>query len=332
MTVRPAWLLLGGTEPGQTREDTRLAPIGTYAPEDEIRTRGGVIPGGSPFAATGAGAMSLQIGVGRAIVQGTTAQGAYPIAVDAPETVTFADGDALFDRIDTVCLHVYDSLFDESGQNLAELEIVAGTPSGTPTAPALDPACLPLWDVRVPAGASAGVGGIDWGAALVDRRRYTAAVGGIIPRAVLSDTGAYDGQYADIDGVLYRWSASAEEWQLYRPPAEPVEEITTGFAVASGWSINTFRARRAGRVVSATAYLRRTGAPLSADPNLGDTAIGTLPAGWRPLDSIEAPASDGYGDGMVYVNAAGVCTLRTWSPGTQIDTGANLRTTITFIQ
>ncbi|MGW3711341.1 hypothetical protein ACWDN6_14485 [Streptomyces albogriseolus] len=218
MTVRAAWLLPGGTGPGQTREDTRLAPLGTMTPADELTTRPGVIPGGDPFAATDAGAMSLQIGVGRAAVQGTLAQGAYPVAVDAPEVVTFTDGNAQFARVDTVVLRIFDGLFDVSGQTAATVEIVEGAASATPAAPTLEPACLPLWDVAVPAGASAGVGGIDWGSALTDRRRYTAAVGGIVPHGALADAGAYDGQYADVDGVLFRWSAADTEWQIYQEP------------------------------------------------------------------------------------------------------------------
>ncbi|MDT0432811.1 hypothetical protein [Streptomyces salyersiae] len=219
MSVRSAWLLPGGTEPGQTREDTRLSPVGTMTPTGPMTTRPGVIPGGQPFAASAAGAMSLQIGPGRAVAQGTTAQGAYPVALDAPASVSFDDGDALSDRIDTVVVRVLDGLYDISGSTLATVEIVKGEPSATPAPATLDPACTPLWDVTVHAGTSAGVGGIDWGSALTDRRRYTVAVGGIVPRGALGDAGAYDGQYADIGGTLYRWSAAEDAWQQYPPPA-----------------------------------------------------------------------------------------------------------------
>src|SRR5690606_1055051 len=185
MVVRAAWLLPGGSGPGQTREDTRLAPVGT---------RPGVIPGGDPCAATGAGAMTMQVGVGRAMVQGTTAQGAYPVAVTAPETLTFPDGDALNPRTDSVVLRVYDGLYDTSGDTLAVVERLPGTPAATPDPPALPVGCLRLWDVTVPAGASAGVGGLDWGTAVVDRRQYTAAVGGVIPAGGgLAFDGAYHG-------------------------------------------------------------------------------------------------------------------------------------------
>ncbi len=229
MTVRAAWLLPGGTGPGQTREDTRLAPLGTYAPEGELTTRPGVIPGGAPFAATGAGAMTLQIGVGRAVVQGTTAQGAYPVAVTAPETITFPDGDALNARIDSIVLRVYDGLYDISGQTLAVVERLQGAASATPSAPLLPAGALRLWDVTVPAGASAGVGGIDWASAVVDRRQYTAAVGGVIPPGGgLAFSGSYHGQLRDTGTQLERWNADAAAWQRY--PAIPGRPVSTSQA------------------------------------------------------------------------------------------------------
>ncbi|MFE9450628.1 hypothetical protein [Streptomyces sp. NPDC006739] len=220
MSVRSAWLL----PLTQTREDTRLSPTGTFAPESEIRTRDGVIAGGNPFAATGAGAMSLQIGVGRALVQGTDAQGAYPIALDAPEVVTFTDGNAQFARVDTVALRVYDQLFDTNGQNLARIEVFIGNPASPPVAPTLPAACLRLWDVTVPAGASAGVGGINWSSALADRRRFTTSYGGIIPQGYGTNfAGAYNGQYRDNGSGLDRWNAVAGAWQAYPPtPTRPL--------------------------------------------------------------------------------------------------------------
>ncbi|GHB98644.1 MULTISPECIES: hypothetical protein [Streptomyces rochei group] len=219
--MRSAWLLPGGpSEPGQTREDTRLSPLGTYTPESELRTRSGVIAGGDPFAATGAGAMRLQIGVGRAVAQGTDAQGAYPVCLDAPVTVDFPDGDAQFTRIDSVAVRVYDGLYDVNGQTLATVERVPGEARAVPVPPDMPSGAVRLWDVTVPAGASAGVGGINWSTALADRRPFTAAYGGIIPRGWgLGFDGAYDGQYRDTGTGLERWSAAEGAWQAYPPPA-----------------------------------------------------------------------------------------------------------------
>lgn len=328
MTVRAAWLL----PQGQTREDTRVTPVGTMAPESELTTRGGVVPGGNPFAATPAGAMSVQIGVGRAHVQGTTAQGPYPAAVTAPELLTFTDGDAL-DRIDTVILRVYDGMYDVEGQALATVEIVQGIAAGAPTPPQLPPASLPLWDVRVRAGASASVGGLDWASALTDRRRYTVAVGGIMPAGGPSSwPGAYDGQYRDLNGVLERWRADTGAWSTYRPPAEAPQATTTGFAPAAGWALNDFNARRRGGTVTFSVYLRRSGGALSDAANLPDTFVGTLPGGWRPLFPFEAIGTDGYGHGAVRIETDGQLYLRTWSPGIVLNTDNNLRVSATYVQ
>ncbi len=179
MTVRAGWLLPNG----QTREDTRLVPLGTMAPESAMTSRDGVIAGGDPLKATGVAAMQVQISTGRALVQGTTAQGAYPVAVTSPETLTVGDGNAQYTRIDSVVLKVYDGLYDTSEQTAVVVEIVQGQATATPSPPTLPSACLRLWDITVPAGASAGTGGITWESALADRRRYTAAYGGIIPVA-----------------------------------------------------------------------------------------------------------------------------------------------------
>lgn len=204
MTVRAAWL----QPTGQTREDTRAVPVGTMTPMGELTSRSGVIPGGNPFTATGTAAMQVQIGTGRAVIQGTTAQGAYPVAATAPETLTIGDGNAQFARIDSVIARVYDGMYDTEGQTLATIEIVQGEASATPTAPTLPAASLRLWDITVPAGTSAGTGGINWATALADRRLYTVAVGGITPG---QPYGRYAGQWRDNAGVLERYSGT--DWE-----------------------------------------------------------------------------------------------------------------------
>ncbi|MGW4810560.1 hypothetical protein ACWEPB_02795 [Kitasatospora cineracea] len=209
MTVRAAWLL----NPGQTRQDTRLAPVAAMTPIDAMTSRSGVIPGGTPFLLTGSG-MSGSLAVGRAYIQGTTAQGAYPAAITVAEPITVANGHASLPRIDSVFLTIYDNLIDSSGLTLARIDYVQGTAAASPTAPsAPGNASLRLWDITVPAGASAG-SPINWGTALTDRRLYTVAVGGIATNAV---AGAYSGQYRDtsITSGLERYNGTAWESRLY---------------------------------------------------------------------------------------------------------------------
>lgn len=210
MTVRSAWHL----NPGQTRQDSRLAPLETPTPVDSMTGRSGLLPGGNPCLLTGSG-MAGSISTGRAIVQGTTTQGAYPVVVTAAEPITVANGHASLARVDSVFLVAYDQLYDTSGQTLAAVVYVQGTAASSPTAPtapATGTAYMRLWDIAVPAGASAG-SPINWGTALTDRRTYTAAVGGITPDGATA--GSYAGQYRDGGSYLERYNGSAWESRVY---------------------------------------------------------------------------------------------------------------------
>ncbi|MFJ5923847.1 hypothetical protein ACIQF6_14740 [Kitasatospora sp. NPDC092948] len=212
MTVRSAWHI----NPGQTRQDTRLTPIGTWAPSSATTTQAGVIPGGTPLALSGSG-MDVTIGIGRAVAQGTAAQGAYPLAVTAAHTKTITNGHTSLPRIDRVFLVAYDSSYDSSGLTVPDIVVVPGTPATTPSAPTAVPNCtayLALYDIRVEAGASAGAP-IAWSTAVTDRRVYTAALGGIIPNG--SAVGAYAGQWRDGGGgagVLERFNGTVWEAAL----------------------------------------------------------------------------------------------------------------------
>ncbi|MEV6478580.1 hypothetical protein [Streptomyces sp. NPDC051576] len=214
MTVKAAWLTPGD----QTREDTRLTLSGLLtinagaAENVPLKARGGIVPGG--FALTGAaGAMTFTIGTGRAFVQsGRILQGAYPVAVTDPETLTVPDGDAQYGRIDLVELAVLDDDYDGTGTTAALVRLVQGTPAALPTVPNTpNGSALPLYRIAVPAGASAGTGGLSWATAVTNLRYPTAALGGIVPASGFD--GAYAGQYRDTPGTLQRWDGSA--WVPY---------------------------------------------------------------------------------------------------------------------
>ncbi|MFI9203339.1 hypothetical protein [Streptomyces sp. NPDC053048] len=319
MTVRAAWLLTGPPA-GQTRTDTRLAPVGTYAPEGELTTREGVLAGGSPLVATGVGPMKVQLGIGRALVQGTNAQGAYPVAVTAPETLTVTDGNPQYSRLDSLVLRVYDGLFDATGKNEVAVELISGDPAPTPVEPTLPASCLRLWTITVPAGASAGTGGIPWQIALADRRRYTSAYGGIIPRGWGSTfTGAYDGQYRDNNGALERWSATANSWQPY-PFDSGWQTLTlaTGYMQPAGHGMPAAW-RRIGPMIMLRGRIGPTKAGTTI-PN-GQT-IFTLPAAARPAGGREFAWSSprdqvGTGPSVCRVEIQPTGNVRTyefWSP------------------
>ncbi|MEU1189843.1 hypothetical protein [Streptomyces sp. NPDC005859] len=228
MPVRSGWL----SPDGQSRDDTRLVSLGALTPTSPVATRSGVLPGSSDgasrisgFTLTGtANSMSATVSPGRAVLQSTDARGAYPVALTEYSSVTFADGNAQHNRVDLLVLRIYDHAHDGSGRTEAVVEIVPGTPAAAPTAPAAPGLSLPLYEVTVPANASAGTGGIAWASALVGRRTATVGVGGILPVTTDTSTGAYPGQYRDLGGQLQRWSGTAwtdypvlPTWQSWTP-------------------------------------------------------------------------------------------------------------------
>ncbi|MCF2532724.1 hypothetical protein [Yinghuangia soli] len=216
MTVRSAWLPANQ----QSRSDTRLAPTGTMSPTGPLTSRPGALPGGTPLLATGVAAMQVRIDPGRAVIQGTALQGAYPVVLSEAETLTVADGDAQYARIDLVVLQVYDHDYDASGQTAGVLRLIKGVAAAGPQVPATPAAALALWSIAVPSKASAGTGGITWASALTDLRVYTVGAGAILPAAGDTAPGAYVGQYRDTGSALERWNGSA--WTAYPAPAAPV--------------------------------------------------------------------------------------------------------------
>jgi hypothetical protein len=210
MTVRTTWLL----NPGQTRADTRLGATGTWTPTDATQTRSGVVPGGTALNLTGS-TMTGTVALGRAVIQGTSTQGAYGLVVTAAETINVANGHASLNRIDSVFAVINDSGYDTSGTLLGQIQYVQGTASASPTAPTSpgnSTAYLKLWDIAVAAGSSAG-SPINWATALTDQRVYTVGVGGINPGGS-SVVGAFAGQWRDgggSAGILERYNGSAWE-------------------------------------------------------------------------------------------------------------------------
>ncbi|MEU9702817.1 hypothetical protein [Streptomyces sp. NPDC047981] len=215
MNLRSSWV----NEIGQTREDTRLTQIGATTAVNPVQVRSGILPGSyngqhrlSGFWMTGASAMTATVSEGRAVIQGDISQGVYPVTLPASEPLTFAAGNE-FNRIDLVVLKVYDPLYDGPGRNEALVEIIVGKAEPTPKAPAAPPRSLPLYEVTVPAGASAGNGGINWNTALKDLRVPVVSLGGILPVEGPVVPGAYPGQFQDSGGALQRWDGGA--WVSY---------------------------------------------------------------------------------------------------------------------
>ncbi|MEV8122736.1 hypothetical protein AB0P07_01235 [Streptomyces sp. NPDC085944] len=223
MPVRSAWLInRTETQTGQSRADTRLAPLGTMSPTGALTSAAGVLPGSETGAHLMSGLyvfgesadMSLTVAPGRAVIQGQGAAGAYPVVLTDYTGLTLDDGNAANPRVDLVVLRVYDAEFDGGDRTEAVLEVVKGEASGTPVPPQTPPASLPLAQVTVPAGASVGTGGISWADAVYDLRVSTVGIGGILAESWGRDVpGGYPGQYRDVSTALERWDGT--RWATY---------------------------------------------------------------------------------------------------------------------
>lgn len=258
MNIRSAWLLNSTPDGngGQSRIDTRLAPLGTMTPSGPLMSRDGVIPGSPNGDETvsglqvtgGATGMSAKVSPGRAVVQSTEVAGAYPVYVPEYTSITFADGDPGNPRVDLVVVRIYDNDQDASNKTAAAIEIVQGTPSASPTAPPTPSGSLALAEVTVPAGASTGAGGLNWKSAVKDRRRVTVAVGGIIPRGWgLGFNGAYPGQYRDTGVGLERWDGSV--WKPYPDPIPSWQSYTPKWGAENGPQPKTGNGSVTGRYI-----------------------------------------------------------------------------------
>ncbi|MGW6389372.1 hypothetical protein ACWFR1_02455 [Streptomyces sp. NPDC055103] len=243
MALRSGWL----PPTGQTRVTTRLTAHGATTPVNPLASRSGILPGSvdgkyrvNGLSMASSGPMSATVYAGRAVIQGPDNQGAYPVTLDAETVLTFGDGDPVNPRVDLVVLRVYDDEFDNLTKSEAALEIIRGEPKAQPSAPEAPPLSLALFSVKVPAGTSAGTGGINWaGGALTDLRTTLVGVGGILP--VYNNAGvpgSYPGQYQDNDNAhhLQRWDGNG--WVAY--PKE-VGGIAPSGALSVGSYTGQFR-------------------------------------------------------------------------------------------
>jgi hypothetical protein len=74
---------------------------------------------------------------------------------NATQTLVVAASDASDDRIDRVIARVYDDDADSSGNSYMDIEVLTGTPAGSPTAPALPSGAISLATIEVDASVTA---------------------------------------------------------------------------------------------------------------------------------------------------------------------------------
>lgn len=120
--------------------------------------REGVIePDGLTVTATSPASMNIQVAAGRAWVTGDaiTRQGSYLVENDAAVTVgPLGAAHATLHRIDLVVLRVRDAAPDGGSDTVdeARLEVVQGSPAGSPVPPLVPGSAIPLAEIRIDAG------------------------------------------------------------------------------------------------------------------------------------------------------------------------------------
>jgi hypothetical protein len=196
----------------------RLAQASLLAPAHGVGAlaiRGGVRPTpsntGLQVTQRSTPAMFVTIGAGMAYVPPQSATGgAYIVENDASHDVAIAASHASLARRDLVVARVYDS--EVSGVlNEWRLEVVTGTPSGSPTLPATPSGALALAQVQVAAASSTVLN-----AAITDLRVYTTALGGTIPAlSSAMPANPYEGMAAyqtDLNRPAWHNGASWHSW------------------------------------------------------------------------------------------------------------------------
>ena len=148
MTVRtpPSWLQ-NGSHPS---ENDRLTTQALWATTGIINAASLEVTQNSPAG------MSVRVASGWAAIVGTTQanMGTYVGYNDATVVLGLTTADPTNPRIDRVCMTVNDAYYTGSLNNVV-LQVVAGTPAGSPAAPATPANSISLATIAVAAGATA---------------------------------------------------------------------------------------------------------------------------------------------------------------------------------
>ena len=148
MTVRtpPSWLQ-NGSHPA---ENDRLTTQALWATTGIIKDTSLAVTQNSPAG------MSVRVASGWAAIVGTTESnmGTYVGYNDDTVVLGLTTADPTNPRIDRVCMTVNDAYYTGSLNNVV-LQVVAGTPAGSPSAPATPANSISLATIAVAAGATA---------------------------------------------------------------------------------------------------------------------------------------------------------------------------------
>ncbi len=87
--------------------------------------------------------------------------------------------------------------------------------------------------------------------------------------------------------------------------------VTTGITSAAGWSLGSYNYRKIGALVYVNVPITRSGGTItpSADGNMADSTVFTLPAGYRPTVALGLHSGNAQRIGTFGVSTGGVVTL-----------------------
>jgi hypothetical protein len=140
LNTPPSWLQ-AGSYPAQY---DRIIQQALYATTGIIGSSSLAVSANSPAG------MSVRVAAGWAAVVGTTTtdMGVYTFYNDALTTLTITTADVTNPRIDLVCATVRDAFYSGAFNDVI-FQVIAGTPAGSPVAPALPANSISLATVAV---------------------------------------------------------------------------------------------------------------------------------------------------------------------------------------
>jgi hypothetical protein len=113
------------------------------------------------------------------------------------------------------------------------------------------------------------------------------------------------------------------------------DEVTSGVVDASGFATSSFVGRKVSGVTTIELFTNRTGATITEGAtntgNVADTAVATLPSGYRPQEAVNCIVGNGSVDGEATIASDGSVVLRSISGNTGWANGSNLRFTACWI-
>lgn len=214
--INPAsWLHNAGATHTAAQLRISVASL-TSGNTSDLTTRGGISPGVAGqllVSQNGVGTMNVDVATGIVHVPGTLAgsQGAYICINDGVVTLPIAAADGSNNRIDAVVATVRDSLYSGVDDDWL-LQVITGTPAGTPVLPTIPDNSLLLAEVFVQAAVTQILD-----ADITDRRIFLGGIGFLVV-ANATERDALEGKYTGLS-----------VWRRDLKIVETFDQVTSGW-------------------------------------------------------------------------------------------------------